>query len=247
MATHKPAAFPQGSHYLPIHVGAKDSRLDLGITRDDTGTNISEKNKNYCELTGVYWAWKNLEADTVGLAHYRRIFTESQFFPFNTTPISASKLNALLADHDVLVPKKRHYWVETNYSHYAHAHNLEPLEVMRDVIAEFHPTYLPALETVFARRSAHMFNMFIMKRRQFDAYCAFMFDVLGHVEERIDISDFDPVEQRVFGFLSELLVDTWLETEKPRFKEISYRFTEKQNWPKKILLFIRRKFAPLPK
>lgn len=244
VATHKDASMPEGAHFLPIHVGAKSSQIELEIARDDSGTNISHKNQSYCELTGVYWAWKNLEASAIGLSHYRRLFVEPRINRFGKAPISESRINRLLETHDVLLPKKRYYWVETNYTHYIHAHNKEPLDVMREVIVEFHPEYLPALDLVFKRRSAHMFNMFIMKQEFFESYCNFIFDVLERVEERIDITEFDPVEKRVFGYLSELLMDTWLETEKPRFKEISYRFTEKQNWPKKIMLFVRRKFAP---
>ena len=68
MATHEP--------YMPIHVGkALHPELDLGIQGDNTGDNISEKNGSYCELTGMYWAWKNLkDVDIIGLCHYRRYF-----------------------------------------------------------------------------------------------------------------------------------------------------------------------------
>ena len=61
--------------YFPLHVGKAVSSLDLDIQGDDTGDNISEKNPGYCELTGMYWAWKNLKGvDYIGLCHYRRYF-----------------------------------------------------------------------------------------------------------------------------------------------------------------------------
>lgn len=64
---------PSDDIYLPVHVGKK-GKTDLGYQGDDTGDNISDKNTNYCELTGLYWAWKNLKADYKGLSHYRRHF-----------------------------------------------------------------------------------------------------------------------------------------------------------------------------
>ena len=73
VATHKKYWMPSDDIYLPVHVGKK-GKTDLGYQGDDTGDNISDKNTNYCELTGLYWAWKNLKADYKGLAHYRRHF-----------------------------------------------------------------------------------------------------------------------------------------------------------------------------
>ncbi len=61
--------------FSPLHVGAGLSTASLGIDRDDTGTHISHKNRNYCELTGLYWMWKNIDAEYYGLMHYRRYFT----------------------------------------------------------------------------------------------------------------------------------------------------------------------------
>ena len=65
--------------FRPLQVGKAQSAVNLGFDGDDTGDNISRKNPNYCELTGLYWAWKNLkDYDYVGLAHYRRYFDFSK-------------------------------------------------------------------------------------------------------------------------------------------------------------------------
>ena len=62
VATHKKYWMPEDEVYLPLHVGA-EGKSDLGYIKDNTGENISAKNPNYCELTGLYWAWKNLRVD----------------------------------------------------------------------------------------------------------------------------------------------------------------------------------------
>lgn len=84
VATHKKYQMPSDQMYIPIHVGAdgkKDAEgndLDFGYIKDNTGDNISNLNPSFCELTGLYWAWKNLDADYIGLVHYRRHFSKKR-------------------------------------------------------------------------------------------------------------------------------------------------------------------------
>ncbi len=86
IATHKKYKMPTDNMYLPLHVGAEGKKdkdgieLNLGYIKDNTGENISELNSSFCELTGLYWAWKNLNSDYIGLAHYRRHFSLSKKF-----------------------------------------------------------------------------------------------------------------------------------------------------------------------
>ena len=76
IACHKPSELPKNDLLLPIQVGAANAKADLGLQRDDDGEdNISAKNSGYCELTAIYWAWKNLDADYYGLFHYRRFYS----------------------------------------------------------------------------------------------------------------------------------------------------------------------------
>ena len=67
---------PEDDVYMPLHVGA-EGKESLGYTPDNTGENISSKNPNYCELTGLYWAWQNMNCEYIGLCHYRRYFGKS--------------------------------------------------------------------------------------------------------------------------------------------------------------------------
>ena len=79
VATTKKYRMPKDPIYVPVQVGAALSNApDLPYMKDNTGDNISEKNPRYCELTGLYWAWKNLDADYLGLVHYRRYFASDK-------------------------------------------------------------------------------------------------------------------------------------------------------------------------
>ena len=87
-----------------------------------------------------------------------------------------------------------------------------------------------------------MFNMFIMKREKCDAYCEFLFPVLAELEKRIDVSTLSSFHARVFGRISELLLDVWLETNGESYVETPLVNIEKTNWFKKGSAFLKAKF-----
>ena len=75
IACHKPSPIPKAEVLFPVLVGKKGADIQMDIQGDDEGENISDKNYCYCELTALYWAWKNLkDVDVIGLCHYRRYF-----------------------------------------------------------------------------------------------------------------------------------------------------------------------------
>lgn len=244
VAAHKQFPMPKKDGYMPVLVGAvRNYRPEINYQRDDDGENISVKNPNYNELTAVYWAWKNLkDVDAVGLVHYRRFFFDSKPYSLENV-ISIKKVNQLLQKYDVILPKKRNYYIETNYSHYIHAHHKEPLDRTREVIAKEYPNYLPAFDKVMGKRGAHMFNMFIMKRDVFESYCNFMFNVLGKLEKHIDISKYSVQEARVYGYISELLMDVWLYTNAFTYNGISWGQIGGKNTFKKGFSLIKRKIG----
>lgn len=233
IATHKSFTPPKDDMFLPMQVGAV-GKEHIGFATDNSGSNISEKNHSFCELTGLYWAWKNLNCvDAVGLCHYRRFFKASQ-----------NQIVAMLNKVDCILPKPRNYFIETTYSQYAHAHHAIDLDMARKIIAERHPDCLAAFDATMKSTKGHRFNMLIMKRPLLNRYCEWLFDILFELEKRLDISSYSPNDRRVFGFVGERLLDVWIRANDIPYVELPVLHTEPQHWPTKIIRFLLRKFLP---
>lgn len=241
VATHKPYWMPSDDMYLPLHVG-RAGKADIGFAGDDTGDNISEKNPYYSELTGLYWAWKNLDADYIGLAHYRRHFSLRQTKDPKQSVLTRAQLEPLLRETDLILPRKRRYYIETVYSHYSHTFDGAQLDLAREIIAEKCPEYLTSFDRVMKARSIHIYNMFIMRRELLDKYCAWLFDILFEMERRIDTTRLSPFEARLFGRVSERLLNVWVMQNRIPYRTIGCISMEPVHWRNKISGFLRAKF-----
>ncbi|OIK10583.1 exopolysaccharide biosynthesis protein [Bacillus sp. MUM 116] len=253
VATHKKYEMPQNNIYLPIHVG-KEGKEELGFIGDNTGENISKKNKNYCELTALFWAWKNLECGIIGLSHYRRYFSSNKKIEQDLNMLSTTeKFNLILEenqimdfvknDNDIILPKKRNYYIETVWSHYKHAHNIKDLIYTKEIISEFYPEYLDSFNKVMSQRKLYLFNMFVIKKSAFDNYCNWLFDILEKLESRINIENYSPYQARVYGFISERLFNIWIFQHNFNITELDIVTIEKENKISKYINFLKRKIS----
>lgn len=243
VATHKKAHMPMDDMYLPVRVGNALAKDDFGYTGDDTGDNISEKNPYFCELTALYWGWKNVKADYIGLAHYRRYFScRSGRWKYSLI-LTKEEAESYLSKADVVLPKKRHYFIESLASHYKHTHDLEHLELTREILRKQCPEYVEVFDKVMKHTSAHMFNMMIMKRDLLDAYCSWLFPILFALEDEIDVKNMPAFDARLFGRVSELLLDVWLKQNKIKYVETGFVQIGDENWGKKIKGFLSAKFG----
>ncbi len=253
VATHKSYIMPKDKMYMPIQVGAElhsdillfDSKNNREFLKDNKGKNISGKNSGFCELTAMYWAWKNVKTDYVGLCHYRRYLGKRGGRNNDERLekiLSQSEVKKILEREDVILPKARNYLIENLYDHYKHTMYVEPLDEAGRIIKEKYPKYYPEFEKLHTRRRAHMFNMFIMKKDIFDEYAEWLFDILFELEKRVDVSRYDDFHKRYLGRVSELLLDVFLRTEGIRYAEVPVVDIEGVNWMKKGLAFLRAKF-----
>ena len=248
VAAHKKYQMPEDDIYIPVQVGAEGKNKIDGYQPDNEGENISYKNPYFCELTGLYWAWKNLNADYIGLSHYRRHFSLKKHISKNKNEkfkcvLKKKEIDELLNNTDVILPKKTNYYIENLYSHYEHTMYVEPLDETRKIIQEKYPEYLEEFDKLHERTSAHMFNMCIMKKEILNDYCTWVFDILFELEKKVDIAQYDSFHARFFGRVSELLLDVWINKNNINYKEVRVIDMENVNWFKKGLAFLRAKFT----
>lgn len=242
VATHKKYKMPNDKMYIPIHVGSY-GKENIGFQRDDEGINISKKNTSFCELTGLYWAWKNLNADYLGLAHYRRHFKgKNKSKDVFDKVLTNKEAEELLSSTDILVTKKRKYYIENIYDHYAHTLYIETLDTAREIISRKYPNYIKSFDTCMKHTHMHAFNMFIMKKDKFNEYCEWLFDILFELEEELKDKEYNAFHARYPGRVSELLLDVWLKQKGYSYVEVPFVYMEKINWAAKITGFLKAKF-----
>lgn len=199
MATHKTQDNYNKDIITPIQVGANLTDVDLYPLKDNIGDNISDKNKVFCELTALYWIWKNSEDEYVGLCHYRRFFDIED----------KEEIIKILDSGKIIVPKLA-YLGRSLEKQYKHNHTDEIWDTMVTVLNEKYPEYSEIAKKVFAENKMYPFNMFIARREFLDGYCEWLFDILFEVENRVSEKNFDEYQLRYAGFLSERMLILYL-------------------------------------
>ena len=233
ICAHKEVPLPQHPFFLPIQAGAALHEQIADYQADDEGENISIKNPHFCELTCHYWAWKNLKnVEIIGLNHYRRYFDFTRKWPqfsadkhFISTDLFLKQdyqfpdLEELLEKYDIILPTARH-WRVSNTQQYNDYHIAKDWETLRQIIKERSPQYIPAFEkTMDYSNKSVGYNMFITHWKHFDAYSEWLFEILFEVERRVPPID-DPIQSRIYGYMSERLINVFCEQHNLRIKHI---------------------------
>jgi hypothetical protein len=181
-----------------IQVGAALTDRIITKVRDDIGDNISSKNRMYCELTALYWMWKNSDANYLGLCHYRRHFI--------LTDEERRKLPQSDIDVVMTVPIANFPDVRTIYDR---DHIIADWEILKKAIKEKYADYYEDVEKLEKGNVYFAYNMFIARREIFNKYCEFLFDVLEYCELHCAEKK-DPYQNRYLGFLGERLLSIFM-------------------------------------
>lgn len=209
----------QGFQYL--YVGAyRQAERRKDFIYDDDGDNISVKNSNYCELTGLYWIWKNSKDPYVGICHYRRFFTKNNLSLKKKYFYTYNELEKMLEKTDCLVADRLYVQDDTIYDHYARYHFKKDLDILGKLIEEEFPDYKDAFKDAFSKNYFYPCNMMFCKKELFDDYAKWLFDLMGKFESLIDISEYSTDQARIFGFLTERLLNVWIIKNNLKVKEV---------------------------
>lgn len=207
--------------YEVLQVGADINKdINLSKIKDNKGINISSKNRNYCELTGLYWMWKHSKENIIGLVHYRRFFFKNISLN-NKNILKSEDIKKLMNKYDIIVPTMGHTYMSV-YDQYNKYHDIKDLLLCGKIIKKKYPEYYPEFEKLLNKKQYYPFNMFITKKEIMDKYCEWLFDILFESEKTINktLDKKDNYNKRVYGFLSERLFNVWLNTNKLNIKEM---------------------------
>jgi len=181
-----------------IQVGAALTDQTIADIRDDVGDNISSLNKSYCELTALYWLWKNASADYIGVSHYRRRFD-----------ISRGEAGSIV-EHDVDVALTVPVMVTRGIKRqYGMDHSAADWQVLSEEMRKIRPDYADSMKVVEDQSYFCAYNMFIMKRSVLAMYCEWLFPVLFACTDRIGKKT-DVYQNRYAGFMAERLLNVFL-------------------------------------
>lgn len=244
IVTHKDYEFPAASIYQPIRVGS--AKIDKIKLSDAEGSNISELNPYFCELTALYWIWRNYTDDLVGLVHYRRYFSAvNRTLSIQGKNILSEKdILSLMNEYDLIVAKPRNYIFIKIKDHYIKAHGESDFNILRQEIITKKPDYIEHFDAVMNSREISLYNMFIGKREVIDKYCHWLFGLLFSIKDRIPYETYDPYQRRVFGFMAERLFNVWVRKHRSEInvKEHSVVNIEGENIIRKGIGLIKRQY-----
>lgn len=220
VVTHKKVKLDElelDSCYKTIRVGNYAKEHDENTYSDNIGENISQKNPNFCELTAHYWIWKNDDSNIVGLCHYRRFLSRSVLSNKNSFILNKTAILESLNSYDILLPYRpiARRTVKQIYLDFGFD---KDLDILREVINEKYPEYLCDYDELMLRHSNYPANMLICKKELFDKYSSWLFDILFEVEKRTDLSNYTQQQARIYGYMSERLLEVWVKHNRLRIK-----------------------------
>lgn len=204
----KPAS-PAGYERL-IQAGAAltEERLEKNGITDAQGSNISHKNKQYCELTALYWIWKHAREDIVGLVHYRRHFLLPEDW------IRRMEYDGI----DVILPVPL-YVAPSVEGNYRERHTASDWDFMMEYLKQRDLDEYEKAVQAFRKNLYSPCNMFIMRREILDALCTWMFPVIDAAASHGGRRE-DPYQNRYPGFLAERLLTLFFEMHRGRYRVV---------------------------
>ena len=219
LAYHIEASLPKNKDYIPIHAGravalekSKDgvikdlSWFEKNMRGDNTGDNISKRNRYYDEMTMIYWLYKNLdfnkEPSYIGVGHYRRFL---RIYDYN--------------EYDIVLPNP--WFFDTNiYDHHVKAHGGKEITFAIKVVKEMHPEYAEAIDEYFAANKFFPCNLMLMKTSLFIEYGDWIFPILEKVYNNID--DKTSKSYRSVGWVAERLTGVFLHKKIKEGAKVNY-------------------------
>ncbi len=169
---------PLPEYVFPIQAGTGCCDVRVADLADNTGEHISEKNGNYCELTVLYWMWKNKLAEGCEAGQYYGLCQYRRGFDFNEDDL----LRLMDNDVDAVLPYPLPYEPDINAHHERYIKEAD-WNAMLQALGELQPEYARAFPELLGQRYLYNYNVLLAKKSVLRNYCAWLFPILMRTEE----------------------------------------------------------------
>ena len=205
-------------YVYPLQVGVERSALRIADLGDNKGDNISNKNGNYSELSGLYWIWKNKlcssgipegdERQYFGLAQYRRmlVFSEDDLLRLPDN------------DVDVVLPYPMPYEPNIHAHHERYLAEVDWTALLM-ALEELQPEYAEYFPEVLEQQYLYNYNVILAKKQVLKEYCEWLFPILERTEE-LSVPKGEDREDRYIGYMGETLETLYFIKNRERFNVV---------------------------
>jgi hypothetical protein len=201
-----------------LKIGLGNSRFPNNWHNDKTGDNISHLNKNYGELTGIYWIWKNLLSnfnadDLIGNCHYRKLWL-NDLYPTKQKKSKESLYNNLLSNENNLLKEFNTFQVQpiifNNKNLFEDFKIIHKNDSLEKSVSFLNPELAKLFEKHLNRNIFYPLNMFITTPKIFEKYCETIFPWLEKCYEYCMKKNLcDGYNTRLPAFLAERFTSFW--------------------------------------
>lgn len=243
---HKPSRIFKNKYFEPIHVGKEIAKeyskdgiisdadfqwMDKNLIGDDSGENISNKNRYYCELTAHYWAWKNQDVlnspEYFGLMHYRRVLNFN-YCKEGTYKVSCKTIERLCKQYDVILPEPKIAYspikkeiIKNIYEHFSVEHSKEDIDLMKEAVLRLHPEMKEDVDLIlYQTEKISWYNIFIARKEIFNQYSKWLFEILFFLEKYTYNGERSIEKMRMMGYYGEILLNIYMAYLKRINKEV---------------------------
>ena len=137
-----------------------------------------------------------------------------------TELIEGDAVSNILSRCDFILPQKFVLGCSARESYISTSGVEKDLDITEKLLREEYPEYVEAWQRRLSSSSGHYCNVMVTDVDNYNAYCEWLFEVLGKLEDLIDITGYTQQQARVFGYLAELLLDVWIETNRKTYAEV---------------------------
>lgn len=192
----KPLGYHPGLFYYEkeIQAGAVIAGSKIAEITDDTGRNISEKNRMYCEMSAVYWIWKNTNHDWIGIEHYRRHLLV--------------KPEMLSDDIDAIMPLP-YICYPNEMAQFLRFTTENVKDAMFRALEALHPKEFEEYEKILYGKYQYTYDLVCARKYVFDNYCRWFFEITEYMEKNFSEEVPELIETRAFSYVAEVLTNLY--------------------------------------